>query len=202
LEYIRKANNPSSQEGSTSKAIISIRLSRLSWFEIAAAEECPEGGFQAGQAYLFGSSEVERDAALGTKLLLDSAHLGHAQSAYLMGISRMHGLGTSRNYQLAQEWLNKSIAAGGLEGFQELAMMKERGIGGSPDRPAAAKLYREGAEAGSRFCMEKCADLLAQATGDETERQAAAEVWRRRAQSTEENELQLRVRELAPGLYE
>lgn len=174
----------------------------LTWFERAAAEECREGGFQAGQFYLFGSSEVERDAALGTKLLLDSANLGHAQSAYLMGVSRMHGLGTSRNYQLAQEWLDKSIAAGGLEGFQELAMMKERGIGCSPDRPAAAKLYREGAEAGSRFCMEKCAELLAQATGNESERQAAAEEWRRRALSTEENELQRRVRELAPGLYE
>lgn len=174
----------------------------LHWFEFAASQGCAEGGFFAAQALFFESTGVGRDPIRAVDHFLASAQSGHSQSAYMMGVCRLLGDGVLRNYQIAEEWFERSIELGGIEAYQELAMMRERGIGGPVDRPAAAGLYRKGAEAGNRFCMEKCASLLAEAKGDESERSAGAEIWRQRARETEINELQRRVRALAPGLYQ
>ncbi|MFT5471209.1 MAG: TPR repeat protein, partial [Verrucomicrobiales bacterium] len=173
----------------------------LHWFEQAAAQGCPEGGFYAGQALFFATTGIERDPVRAVDHFLASAQFGESRSAYLMGVCRLLGDGVLRNSSIAEEWLKRSISLGGIEAFQELAMMRERGIGNSVDLPAAAELYRTGAEAGNRYCMEKCIQLLAEATGEESKRDAAAEIWRQRASQSEINELQLQVRALAPGLY-
>ena len=119
-----------------------------------------ESLFRTGAAQMFGQ-DTPTNFEASRKNLFSALQKNHPESAYLLGVGYLSGLGTSINEKHAYRLFQKSIENGGALGYGEAGRMREIGWGVAKDTPRAIGLYQKGAKLGDSYCISRLEELSA-----------------------------------------
>ncbi len=135
-------------------------------------EEADAGGdgdertlFLLGRAYQRGWDVREPDSRRALGYFQRAADMGHAESAWQVGMAHLRGAGVSASDVLAVDWFVRAGESGDPRGDVSAAYLISHGRGAIEDDREARRLYQRAAEKGSAHALRGLGEMLLRGEG-------------------------------------
>jgi enhanced entry protein EnhC len=110
-------------------------------------------------------------------LYQQAASLGHAGAMAQLGHLYLTGLGTSKNPNLAQEWLEKAAKLQNRQALYQLGVMSHDGVNQSPNFPQAVQYFEQAAKLGQEQALMDLANMVKTGQGCPKDEARAIELY-------------------------
>jgi TPR repeat protein len=121
--------------------------------------------FLLGRAHQRGWDVRRPDARRALGYFQRAAEMGHAESAWQVGVAHLRGAGVPASDALALDWFVRAGEGGDPRGDASAAYLISRGRGAVEDEREARRLYARAAERGNAHAMRGLGEMLMRGEG-------------------------------------
>ncbi len=121
--------------------------------------------FLLGRAFQRGWDVREPDSLRALGYFQRAADMGHAESAWQVGMAHLRGAGVTASDALAYDWFVRAGEGGDVRGDVSAAYLLSHGRGTIEDDGEARRLYARAAEQGSAHALRGLGEMLLRGEG-------------------------------------